>query len=52
MDLRIIPSIEEDILEQLFGSMDYCVCERCRSVLGTAAYLMISLILFNLNLMQ
>jgi hypothetical protein len=26
-------------LETLFGSMDYCACEECRSVLGPAAYL-------------
>ncbi|MEU8248862.1 neuraminidase-like domain-containing protein [Nonomuraea sp. NPDC048916] len=26
-------------MESLFGSMDYCDCEHCRSVLGPAAYL-------------
>ena len=26
-------------LEQLFGSMDYCACDHCRSVLSPAAYL-------------
>ena len=26
-------------LEQLFGSMDYCACDECRSILGPAAYL-------------
>src|SRR5205807_1968608 len=26
-------------LESLFGSLDYCHCEECRSVLGPAAYL-------------
>jgi peptidoglycan hydrolase-like protein with peptidoglycan-binding domain len=26
-------------LENLFGSMDYCECEECRSILGPAAYL-------------
>jgi hypothetical protein len=26
-------------LEQLFGSMDYCACEHCRSILSPAAYL-------------
>jgi hypothetical protein len=26
-------------LESLFGSLDYCQCEECRSVLGPAAYL-------------
>ena len=26
-------------LEELFGNMDYCACDHCRSVLGAAAYL-------------
>ena len=26
-------------MEQLFGSLDYCECEHCRSVLSPAAYL-------------
>ncbi|MEO5900386.1 MAG: neuraminidase-like domain-containing protein, partial [Ilumatobacteraceae bacterium] len=26
-------------LDELFGSMDYCACQECRSVLSTAAYL-------------
>ncbi|HEX8951670.1 MAG TPA: Tc toxin subunit A, partial [Polyangia bacterium] len=26
-------------LEQLFGSMDYCACDHCRSILSPAAYL-------------
>jgi hypothetical protein len=26
-------------LEKLFGSMDYCACEQCRSILSPAAYL-------------
>src|SRR5205085_255345 len=26
-------------LEGLFGSMDYCTCEQCRSILSPAAYL-------------
>lgn len=26
-------------LEQLFGSLDYCACEHCRSILSPAAYL-------------
>jgi hypothetical protein len=26
-------------LETLFGSMDYCACDECRSILGPAAYL-------------
>jgi peptidoglycan hydrolase-like protein with peptidoglycan-binding domain len=26
-------------LEQLFGSMDFCACEHCRSILSPAAYL-------------
>ena len=26
-------------LERLFGSLDYCACEECRSVIGPAAYL-------------
>ena len=26
-------------LEQLFGSMDFCSCDHCRSVLSPAAYL-------------
>lgn len=32
-------------LERLFGSMDYCACERCRSILSPAAYL-VDLLLF------
>ncbi|MGK5693461.1 neuraminidase-like domain-containing protein [Streptomyces sp. URMC 128] len=32
-------------LEDLFGSMDYCACEHCRSVLSPAAYL-VDLLLF------
>ncbi len=32
-------------LEELFGSMDYCGCEHCRSVLSPAAYL-VDLLLF------
>ncbi|GAA3264541.1 neuraminidase-like domain-containing protein [Streptomyces labedae] len=32
-------------LEELFGSMDYCACEHCRSVLSPAAYL-VDLLLF------
>jgi hypothetical protein len=32
-------------LEQLFGSMDYCACEHCRSILSPAAY-MVDLLLF------
>lgn len=32
-------------LEALFGSMDYCACEHCRSVLSPAAYL-VDLLLF------
>ena len=26
-------------LEDLFGSMDYCPCDECRSILSPAAYL-------------
>ena len=26
-------------LEELFGNMDYCACDHCKSVLGAAAYL-------------
>ena len=26
-------------LESLFGEMDYCACEHCRSILSPAAYL-------------
>lgn len=32
-------------LEGLFGSMDYCACEHCRSILSPAAYL-VDLLLF------
>ena len=32
-------------LEVLFGSMDYCACEHCRSILSPAAYL-VDLLLF------
>lgn len=32
-------------LEDLFGSMDYCLCEQCRSILSPAAYL-VDLLLF------
>jgi hypothetical protein len=32
-------------LEQLFGEMDYCACDHCRSVLSPAAYL-VDLLLF------
>ena len=32
-------------LEQLFGSMDFCTCEECRSILSPAAYL-VDLLLF------
>ena len=32
-------------LEGLFGSMDYCTCEQCRSILSPAAYL-VDLLLF------
>ncbi|MFM9951807.1 MAG: neuraminidase-like domain-containing protein [Saprospiraceae bacterium] len=32
-------------LESLFGSMDYCTCEHCRSILSPAAYL-VDLLLF------
>ncbi|HEY0171737.1 MAG TPA: neuraminidase-like domain-containing protein [Pyrinomonadaceae bacterium] len=32
-------------LEQLFGEMDYCACEHCRSILSPAAYL-VDLLLF------
>lgn len=44
---RIMPAMglaAEDViayptLEQLFGEMDYCACDHCRSVLSPAAYL-------------
>ncbi len=32
-------------LEELFGSMDYCACDHCRSILSPAAYL-VDLLLF------
>jgi hypothetical protein len=32
-------------LEKLFGSMDYCACDHCRSILSPAAYL-VDLLLF------
>jgi hypothetical protein len=32
-------------LEELFGSMDFCACEHCRSILSPAAYL-VDLLLF------
>ncbi len=33
------PSAASATLENLFGNLDYCACEHCRSVLGPAAYL-------------
>ncbi|HEY9265977.1 MAG TPA: hypothetical protein VIQ11_15375, partial [Mycobacterium sp.] len=33
---RVLP--ETPTMESLFGSMDYCNCDHCRSVLGPAAY--------------
>lgn len=34
---RVLPPTPT--MESLFGSMDYCECDHCRSVLGPAAYL-------------
>ena len=31
--LKVVPT-----LEQLFGSMDFCACDHCRSIYGPAAY--------------
>ncbi|GHO71423.1 hypothetical protein KSC_103150 [Ktedonobacter sp. SOSP1-52] len=44
------PSNADDViatatLERLFGSMDFCACEHCRSILSPAAYL-VDLLLF------
>jgi len=44
LDPSPVPANTADViayasLEKLFGSMDYCACEHCRSVLGPAAYL-------------
>lgn len=33
------PLVAYPTLDELFGSMDYCACEECRSVLSPAAYL-------------
>ena len=43
-DASVLPATGSDILayptlETLFGSMDFCACEHCRSVLSPAAYL-------------
>lgn len=43
-DLRVLPTVEPladaiPDLRALFGSLDYCACEHCRSVLSPAAYL-------------
>lgn len=38
-DLAADPSPAMATLETLFGNMDYCSCEHCRSVLSPAAYL-------------
>ena len=35
--MRVLPATPT--MESLFGSMDYCECDHCRSVLGPAAYL-------------
>lgn len=39
-----VPAAADDViaypaLEQLFGSMDFCACDHCRSILSPAAYL-------------
>jgi hypothetical protein len=36
---RLKESLPSPTMETLFGSMDYCECDHCRSVLGPAAYL-------------
>lgn len=36
---RLKASLAWPTMETLFGSMDYCECDHCRSVLGPAAYL-------------
>src|SRR5262249_4036580 len=37
--LSAAPTGHEATLDQLFGSMDFCACTECRSVLSPAAYL-------------
>ena len=43
--VQVLESVKNELLkhyptmESLFGSMDYCECEHCRSVLSPAAYL-------------
>jgi hypothetical protein len=37
--------VAQATLETLFGSMDFCACDECRSILGPAAYL-VDLLLF------
>ena len=41
--------ISDSILEELFGSMDYCTCGHCKSVLSPAAYLVELLQFINLK---
>jgi hypothetical protein len=41
--------IDYPTMEELFGSMDYCTCEHCKSVLSPAAYLVDLLQFINLK---
>ncbi|MGD2087631.1 MAG: neuraminidase-like domain-containing protein [Candidatus Aminicenantes bacterium] len=41
--------VDYPVLEELFGALDYCTCEHCRSVLSPAAYLVDLLHLINLD---
>jgi hypothetical protein len=41
--------VDYPVLEELFGALDYCNCEHCRSVLSPAAYLVDLLHLINLQ---